>query len=74
MLQSVARGSQVALNLSILSLSLATMCSWAIIHEIFVLQAWKETVGLFQALAIVILAPSRIKKESACKCLVSLGM
>lgn len=72
--QSVAYGSQVALNLSILSFSFATMRSCAIIHETFLLQAWKETEGIFQAFAIVILAPTSMKKESTYKCLVRLGM
>lgn len=57
MLQNVAHGYQVVMNLPTLSLSFAAKCSWDIIHVIFLIQLWKDTVGFFQHLAMVILVP-----------------
>lgn len=58
---SLAHGSQIISNFRFVLLRVFASFSWAMIQEIFLIAALVESVGCFQALASVILAPKNIK-------------
>lgn len=69
-----AHGSHVFSNyLDVFRIEL-TIFSWVIIQDIFLLVATMETLGCFQALAIVNFAPSKIKSIRFWECLGIFGM
>ena len=73
-MQKEAQGSHMDLNLSVWSARFATICSCDIIQETFLLNIWKETAGFYHALAMVILAPNKMKTDKILECLGKPGM
>lgn len=65
------QGFQIALCLEVVSRRMLTVFSWAMIQDIFLLTKRKETVGCFQAHAIVSLIPRKINLIS---CWTNLGV